>query len=485
MKLGYRIFIGYLVIFCVCFYYPFNWMLDNLRTRYLEGVEEPLVDHANILATQIGLQLESGRLSADHLHEVFSQAQQRKLQVLIYDLLKTNIDLQVYIADKNGRLIFDSRTPSDEGKDYTKWRDVRLTLAGEYGARTTRQNPADEDSSVLYVAAPILIDGEISGSVTVVKPTTNINSFIKIAHPHIFKVVAGSLSAAIFLCLFFSVWITRPIQRLTTYANQISQEQRPEFPELGSSEIAELGHALKGMQEKLEGKQYVEEYVQNLTHEIKSPLSAIRGAAELLGEEMPAEQQKRFLENIRTEGSRIAKIVDTMLELAALENRRLQPDMEKLDLHSLIQTVLESKQPLISRKLLQFTVQQEKSSFFYGNSFLLHQALANLVQNAIDFSPPHGEIILQTETTTKMLIISIKDQGPGIPDFAVSRIFEKFYSLQRPDTGKKSTGLGLNFVREVASAHMGSVEIINRSDGGAKAVLMLALSPEKAIAITT
>lgn len=477
MKLGARIFICYLAIFAVCFFYPIHWMLDNLRVRYLEGVEEPLVDQANILASQVGLQMSAGAFDPKRLHDAFSQVHQRRLKVQIYDLFKTGIDTHVYITDASGTVIFDSRNPSAEGSSYLDWRDVRFTLAGEYGARTTRQNEADPNSSILYVAAPIVVDDQIVGSLTVAKPTTSINAFIQQARPRVIEAGVLSLSAAVLLSLFFSFWLTRPIKRLIGYADGIRENRRPSFPELGTSEIADLGDALRKMQEKLEGKQYVEEYVQNLTHEIKSPLSAIRGAAELLEENMPPEKRARFLANIRNEEERIAKIVDTMLELASLENRRMQPEMGKIDLHSLLRTVLESKQPFLSRKRIRMAVNQPEALSFQGNAFLLHQALSNLLQNAIEFSPEGGRVTLIAEAAQDRLVLSVEDEGPGIPHYAVDRVFDKFYSLQRPDTGKKSTGLGLNLVREVASLHHGAVRLSNRSQQGVRAVLTLPLSP--------
>jgi len=104
---------------------------------------------------------------------------------------------------------------------------------------------------------------------------------------------------------------------------------------------------------------------------------------------------------------------------------------------------------------------------------LLHEAIANLVQNAIDFSPHHKSISVICRLENKRVSIAIEDRGAGIPDYALEKIFEKFYSLQRPDTGKKSTGLGLNFVREVATLHQGEIILENRESCGTRAVLNL------------
>jgi len=179
MKLGARIFLCYIVIFSICFYYPVDWMLTNLRTRYLEGVEDPLVDQANILAALVETELAKDTFRPEQLAKVFQHVYQRRLDTRIYDLAKAGVDQWIYITDRNGRVIFDSQNPDNIGEDYSNWRDVRLTLEGRYGARTTRSDPEDLTSSVLYVAAPIRVDGEITGVLTVAKPTVNINSFLK------------------------------------------------------------------------------------------------------------------------------------------------------------------------------------------------------------------------------------------------------------------------------------------------------------------
>lgn len=473
MRLGTRIFFCYLIIFILCFSYPINWVLDNLRTRYLEGVEEPLVDQANILAVMIGREMEANQFEPDKWYQIFAEASSRPLTAKIYHLVKTDVDMRMYITDAFGKIIFDSKNTQNVGADYSTWRDVHLALQGKYGARTTAENSEDPSSKVLYVAAPIRVNGNTAGVLSVAKPTTNINNFLKTAKPQIFKVGLIAVGVAIFLSYVVSRWITRPIQRLTHYANGIRQGKRVVFPKLDRSEIGEMGSAFAKMQETLEGKKYVEHYVQKLTHEIKSPLSAIRGAAELLEEKMPTEQRARFLSNIRHETNRIQEIVDRMLELAALENQKILKEMRPISVSALIKTVLESKQAMISKKQLRVNVQVPNNVMVNGDSFLIHQALSNLIQNAIDFSDVNCSINLIVQIERGMLTLIVEDNGVGIPDFAIEKVFDKFFSLQRPDSGEKSTGLGLNFAKEVAILHHGDIKLENRTKKGVRAMFML------------
>ena len=473
MRLGTRIFLISLVIFAVCFAYPVRWFFDNLRVRYLEGVEEPLVDQAQILAVMVGDEIERKTFDHEKWHRAFEKVRFRTLSAKIYNLLKTDVDMRIYITDAAGKIVFDSADRENVGVDYSDWRDVRLTLAGKYGARSSAANPSDPSTKVLYVAAPVMVHGALAGVLTVAKPTTNINNFLTNARPQIFKVVALAGIAAVLLSYLASLWITRPIARLTRYADEIRQGKRTEFPKLDRSEVGEMGQAFAKMQERLEGKKYVEQYVQKLTHELKSPLSAIRGAAELLEEEMAPEQRDRFLSNIRHEANRIQETVDRMLELSALENQRLLENMETLPFVSVLHVVIESKQPLLSKKNLLLVDQLPESIVVRADRFLLFQALSNLIQNAIDFSPVGAAIELSGRVEDKEFKFIVEDHGTGIPDFALAKVFDKFFSLQRPDSGKKSTGLGLNIVREIAVLHEGAVKLENRPNGGVRATLIL------------
>ncbi len=475
MKLGTRIFLCYLLVFGTGFYYLINWVMDDLRIRYLEGVEETLVDMANIMASFVGSEMEDRQFEPEKLREVFDDAYARKFSARIYKLVKKNVDLRIYITDKSGKVVFDSKNKNNEGADYALWRDVYLTLRGKYGARSTQENPDNSGASVLYVAAPIFADSGLAGVLTVAKPTTNINIFIDSAKEQVLKVGIISVVAVFLFSIIIIIWLTLPVKRLTRYANDIRDGKRVTLPKLDQSEIGEMGKAFEKMREALEGKKYAEQYVQTLTHEIKSPVSAVRGAAELLEEDMPYEQRSRFLSNIRNETGRIQKLIDRMLELSSLENLKMIHKKEDISFKLLVSEITEGMNPVLSKKCLELSDQVQDSIFVEGDAFLLKQAVSNLVLNAVDFSPANGHIELTGRINGHNLEFIVEDNGPGIPDYALEKIFDRFFSLQRPDTGKKSTGLGLNFVREVAVLHHGEIILENRSEGGARALFSLPL----------
>jgi len=283
--------------------------------------------------------------------------------------------------------------------------------------------------------------------------------------------------AVVVLGMVISLWISRPIEKLTRYAKAIRDGKRVAPPRLGRSEIGTLGVAFEEMRSALEGKQYVEDYVQTLTHQMKSPVAAIRGAVELLEEDMPPEQRSQFLGNIRSESERIQDLIDRMLQLSALENRNALRDVEDIDLSQLCSDVIAAMNALLSGRRVEVSLASPAPIIVQGERFLIRQAVSNLVQNALDFNEEDELISVSIKERNGEAEINVLDNGAGVPAYALDKVFNRFYSLPRPDTGRKSSGLGLAFVKEVAVLHGGRARLVNRPEGGAKATLILPTKP--------
>jgi two-component system sensor histidine kinase CreC len=234
---------------------------------------------------------------------------------------------------------------------------------------------------------------------------------------------------------------------------------------MSGGELRDLASALERMRTQLEGKAYVERYVHTLTHELKSPLAAIRGAAELLEGEMPVEQRRRFVANIGNEGARLQQLVERLLNLAQVEQRQGLEERVPVPLRALAETQLAAQAVRIEAAGLRVENRIAPELCALGERFLLSQALANLLDNALDFTPTGGRLWLEARHDGAWLELALFNQGEPIPAFALPRLTEHFYSLPRPATGRKSTGLGLNFVQEVAALHGGELRVLNREDG--------------------
>ncbi len=500
MKIGLRILLGYFLIVAIAALLLGQVFLQEVKPGVRQAMEDTLVDTANMLAEIARDDFVDGTIANGDFARHVRALGGRDLGAEIWGFRKRNVSTRIYVTDARGIVVFDS-AGRDVGKDYSRWNDVLLTLRGRYGARSTRSDPNDEASSVMHVAAPIIdrdAQGKpkIIGVLTVAKPNQTIAPFIARSQRKILNWGFVLLGSALVVGLLAAWWLSRQLGALQRYAHAVTAGDRVAPPD-AAGEFGDLGRALETMREKLEGKQYVEQYVHALTHELKSPLAAIRGSAELLEAdaiggpahvgapdasesappEMPAADRARFVATIRAQSERMAEMIDKLLALAAVEHRQRIEQPQTIDPAALVQDAATQAAAKFAQKQLHLRVEDEGAgATIAGDAFLLRQSLLNLFENAADFAPTGSEIEVRIVRAQSMLRIDVSDRGPGVPDYALTRVFERFYSLPRPQGGSRSSGLGLCFVGEAAELHGGRAELSNREGGGAVASILLPLA---------
>jgi len=476
VNLSVRIFLAYFLLLGFAIWFVMRSFSVELVPGMRQSLEEVLVDTANLVAELVADEVAGGRLENGRFDSAMRAFSGRRLDARIWFLKKRDPNMIVYVTDAQGIVLYDSRG-RDIGKDYSRWNDVYLTLRGEYGARTTREDPDDEYSSIMYVAAPIEREGRILGVASVGKPSVAVQPFVERALANIEEKGGLMILAALALGLLITYWLTFSIRKLTAYARGVRDGRRPAVPRLRERELAQLAEAMDAMRRELEGKDYVERYLHSLTHELKSPLAAIQGTAELLDEAMPRADRKRFIANIRSEAERLRQVVEQLLRLAAVEKQQGLAHPEAVETAALIEALCEERQWRVRQKGVRFQCELTRGVKPVAERFLLQQALGNLLDNAIDFSPQGGVIHLQSLVEEGGWVCRVRDEGPGVPEYALERVFERFYSLPRPQEGARSSGLGLSFVREVALLHGGGITLENHPHGGAVARLVVPLKP--------
>lgn len=438
MHIGLRIFFGFFLIVGLAAFLTLRVFVQEVKPGVRQAMEDTLVDTANVLAVLATDDFKSGHLADGNFANHLARLHEQPVEASVWGMHKGAVGYRIYITDDRGIVRFDS-SGAAVGQDYSRWNDVYLTLQGKYGARSTPSDPNDDSSTIMYVAAPIRDGERIIGVLTVAKPNQTVAPFI-----------------------------ARSQRTILMYGLLL----------IGGAAVIGL---VETMRVRLEDKQYVEHYIHTLTHEMKSPLAAIGGAAELLQEDMPTADRQRFLGNIRSQAQRLDLLIRKLLALAEVEQRQRLEKREPVRLAQEIEHILASLEPRARQRGVSLHWQppaQGQSFDVSGDVFLLRQAIVNLIENALDFAPSGTDVdvVLEPGPHQDQVTLRIEDRGPGIPEYALSRLFERFYSLPRPGGGERSTGLGLCLVREVALLHHGSATVTNREGGGASAVMVLPIS---------
>ncbi|MGZ9741168.1 two-component system sensor histidine kinase CreC [Pseudomonas sp. GNP012] len=471
MPLGIRFFLVYALFIGLTGYFVLNTVMQEIRPGVRQSTEETLVDTANLMAEILRDDFKAGTLNQNRWPQLLKAYGERQPAAKIWGLPKNQVNHRIYVTDAKGIVVLDSSGVA-VGQDYSRWNDVYLTLRGEYGARSTRSDPNDQGSSVMHVGAPIRDNGQIIGVVTVAKPNSSLQPYVDRTERRLLAYGVGLIGLGLLFGALLSWWLSRALRRLTAYAQGVSAGRRVEVPHYRGGELEQLATAVEQMRTQLEGKAYVERYVHTLTHELKSPLAAIRGAAELLQGEMPPIQRQRFVGNIDSESARMQQLIERLLNLAQVEQRQGLEERVDVPLGTLVRELLSAQAARIESRQLQVEQSIAADLMLSGEPFLLRQALGNLLENALDFTPARGVLRLGARRIGDQVEFKLFNQAEAIPDYALPRLSERFYSLPRPDSGRKSTGLGLNFVEEVVKLHGGTLSIRN-VDGGVEVIVHL------------
>ncbi len=453
--------------------------LQAVDVSVSQAAEEVLVDTANLLAEQLSHELQDGKIKVEKLREQVPAYLQRQLHANIYENVKTRPDLQLYVTDARGIVIFDS-TGLATGQDFSQWRDVKLTLSGQYGARSSpldyRRATADEEEKGLFVAAPIVAEDRVVGVLTVVKGKTYLGDYVLNTNRNIKWYAVMVLAVSLLTGAFITWWLWRSIRKLSGYAKQLGRGNHVEQPKIIHSEFKPLANAMESMYRDLEGKEYVENYVHTLAHELKSPLTGMIATTELLQrDKLPADTSRQFIGNLHASATRMAALIERLLQLAAVENRHQLEYRQQVNLADCVNKLMPDFQHRIAAKNLTVAIDIADDMQVSGEPTLIAGCISNLLDNAIDFTRHNTTLQVKAQLTDDAQIVSIIDGGEGIADFARPRLFERFFSTARPHSQQRSSGLGLAFVKQAMALHGGQVTLDNHPDGGAVARLIFPL----------
>jgi two-component system sensor histidine kinase GlrK len=289
--------------------------------------------------------------------------------------------------------------------------------------------------------------------------------------------------AALLLTVFFTVLITRPINQIDRAIRRLGDGQFSD-PAIvrGPRDLEQLGERLNWLRMRLlELEQEKTKFIQHISHELKTPLTAIREGAELMNEQIVGElnsQQHEIIGILRDNSLQLQKLIEDLLNFSMMRSRASSVFHGRIDLKSLIEELLEDhKVAMLARKLkLRSSLQQVSLS---GDREKLRTLVDNLVSNAVRYSPDGSELRVLLYSRDSQAIIEVVDSGPGIPESESERVFEAFYQGAPAEKGPvRGTGLGLSIAREYAQAHGGDISVVQSANAGARLRAVLPLEQD-------
>ncbi len=332
-----------------------------------------------------------------------------------------------------------------------------------------------ESGWVLSIAMPAkLVSGEVIGALHLVVNADSVMMEINGVRVKIILTLVVAALFSAFIALLFSKQFTRPLIDLTAYAEKVADGKRQgsgRFPGGADvpvvktkDEIATLAAAFKQMTEKLQERMdYIRDFAQSLTHELKTPLTSIIGAAEILtdGAMDNPDDRAKFIGNINSECLHLRSIVEDILALAKLESEAVPFQASEADWNEFIRSVVQSHRHLADDKGINFNFEPadgEIKAVF--DSWRMEQVIVNLLSNAAKFTPKGGEITVATALSGDRAVLTVTDTGEGIAEEDLPLVFNRFFTRPVSDMGDdspKGTGLGLAIVKEIVDAHNGTV----------------------------
>jgi len=374
------------------------------------------------------------------------------------------------------RIFLPPEAPLQESEFYASaerldGQEIQDALDGRYG-RSVRVSQSGR-SLTLYSAIPIRSGTEVVGAVLVSKSTFQILRLLYELRLNTFKVVLGSVAAAIVLSLLVSTTIARPLRQLRKEAQALLDRRgRLKGSFKGSSrldEIGDLSRALAELTRRLEGHiSFIESFASDVSHEFKNPLAAIRNAIELLEEVEDPEERRRFIAMAQRDIARLEVLLSGVREITQIDAEIDDQPLDSVDLRLLL-TGLVERYKMHRRQDVLFSLSvPQVPVIVIADPERLARVFENLLDNAISFSPADGKIAVALDSKETSASITIRDQGCGIREEHLQRVFSRFFSYRRDESqGDGHTGLGLAIVKAIVEGYGGEVRATNHPDGGA------------------
>lgn len=374
---------------------------------------------------------------------------------------------RVLVTDSAGQVLYDTRETLGAVGKYTFYSEIVQALEGCDAFSCSYRDGAFRSRA----ASPVLYQNRIIGSVYAYEYDTEQAELLEGLQSNLLKLSAGIAAAVVLLSFILSRMLTRKISALLTGIRKVREgayEHRTHIP--GRDEIAQIGEEFNSLTDRLQTTETLRRrFVSDASHELKTPLAAIRLLTDsiLQTDNMDMETVRDFVTDIGSEAERLSRITEDLLRLTRLDSNQVDPP-EVVEVAPVLEQVMRMMSLLAQEKGTELTCRTGGDCRVLATKGEVHQVIYNLTDNAVKYSGSHGSVRVELRRDGNDVVLTVADNGPGIPEEDLPRVFERFYRVDKARSrAAGGTGLGLSIVQDTVTKRGGTVSAANRPEGGA------------------
>ena len=374
---------------------------------------------------------------------------------------------RILVTDSAGKVLYDTRETNDALGEYSFYTEIVQALLGSDVSSSSYRDGAFRSRA----ASPVLYRNQIIGAVYAYEYDTEQAALLEGLRSNLLRLSAGIAVATLCLSGLLSQALTRKINRLLTAIRQVREgaySHRAEVP--GRDEIAQLAQEFNSLTDRLQTTENARRrFVSDASHELKTPLAAIRLLSDsiLQTENIDPATAREFVSDIGAEAERLSRITEDLLRLTRLDSGVMEAP-SVVDVLPVMEQALRMMNLVAQEKGTELTYRAEGTCTVLASRDEIYQVIYNLTDNAVKYSPPGSTVQVSLLHREDYVVLTVEDNGPGIPEEDLPRVFERFYRVDKARSrAAGGTGLGLAIVRDTVAKRGGTVEAANRPGGGA------------------
>ena len=352
-------------------------------------------------------------------------------------------------------------------------RDFPEAASALRGFNASAVRMAPDGRLMLSAAVPVQRYKQVLGALMLTRDNRAIAASLREVRYDMMVIAAAALGITVLLSLYLAGTITQPIVRLARAADEVrlARESRPEIPDLGKrgDEIGDLNDALRSMTDALWQRiNTIESFAADVAHELKNPLTSLRSAIEMAARpDLDADRREKLMAIVMDDINRLNRLISDISDASRLDAELMRGEVKPVDLNALLSDMVRHYAVTAVQKAgveVEYRLAANPPFAAHGHDGRYGQVFRNVIDNALSFSPPGSRIVveLSREPRGGPFVVTIDDEGHGIPEDNLESIFQRFYSERPTEHFGQHSGLGLSICRQIMETYGGSITASNR-----------------------